>query len=116
MPSGRAALEDQGPALLGQVTAAAGAALALLGPFSAIVSGAGIALLIVGVVLSAPAGRFPGPVMSEWWSVLAFAALAVLCGFGLGFWLSGLGGVVLTAGAVAALTAVFFGTPARPPA
>jgi hypothetical protein len=86
----------------------------LLGPFSDVVSGIGVAVLIVGVVVSAPAGRYPGPVMVEWWSVLAIAALAVLIGFGLAFWLAALGGVILTAGAVVSLAAVFFGTPVRP--
>lgn len=104
-------LEDHGPALAGQIIAGLGAALALLGPFSDVVSGIGVALLIIGVVLSAPAGNQPGPVMVEWWSVLAIAALAVLCGFGLGFWLAAPGGLLLTAGAVTALVAVFLGTP-----
>jgi len=107
-------LEDHGSAFAGQVIAAVGAALSLLGPFSDVVSGVGVAILIVGVVVSAPAGRHPGPVMVEWWSVLAVAALAALIGFGLGFWLSALGGVVLTAGAVTSLAAVFFGAPVRP--
>jgi len=106
-------LEDHGTAVVGQVIAAVGAALALLGPFSDVVSGVGVAVLIVGVIVSAPAGRFPGPVMVEWWSVLAIAALAVLIGFGLAFWLPAVGGVVLTAGAVVALASVFFGTPVR---
>lgn len=106
-------LEDHGPALAGQIIAGIGAALALLGPFSDLLAGIGTAALIFGVVLSAPAGRHPGPVMVEWWSVLAISALVVLCGFGLGFWLTAPGGVLLTAGAVAALAAVFFGTPVR---
>ncbi len=94
--------------------AAFGAALSLLGPFSDVVSGVGVALLIVGTFVAAPAGRHPGPVMVEWWSVLAIAALATLVGFGLGFWLAALGGIVLTAGAVVSLAAVFFGAPVRP--
>ena len=109
-------LEDHGPALVGQVAAGVGAALALLGPFSDVLSGIGVAVLIIGVVLSAPAGGQPGPVLVEWLSILAIAALAVLIGFGLGFWLPALGGVVLTVGAVASLAAVFFGTPAEPQA
>lgn len=112
--SSRSRLEDHGSALVGQIIAAAGAALALLGPFSDVVSGIGVAALIVGVVVSAPAGRHPGPFMVEWWSVLAVAALAVLGGFGLGFWLPAAGGVILTAGAVISLVAVFFGTPVSP--
>jgi len=105
--------EDHRLAFAGQITAAVGAALALLGPFSEVISGIGIAVLILGVILSAPAGNHPGPLMVDWWSVLAIGALVVLVGFGLGFWLSALGGVVLTAGAVAALVAVFFGAPVR---
>lgn len=105
--------EDYRPALAGQVTAGVGAALALLGPFSDVVAGIGVALLILGVVLSAPAGRFPGPHLTDWWSPLALAALVVLAGFGLGFWLAAPGGIVLTLGAVVALTAVFLGTPAE---
>lgn len=93
------------------MTAGLGATLALFGPFSDVVSGIGVALLIVGVILSAPAGRHPGPLMVEWWSLLAVAAIVVLAGFGLGFWISALGGVVLTLGSLAALVAVFFGTP-----
>ena len=91
--------------------AGAGAALALLGPFSEVVSGIGIGLLIIGVVLSAPAGNQPGPVIEGWWTILAIAALATLIGFGLSFWIPPLGGIVLTAAAVTSLTAVFFGSP-----
>jgi hypothetical protein len=107
-------LENHRSALAGQVIAAIGAALSLLGPISDVIAGIGVAVLIIGVVVSAPAGRHPGPVMVEWWSVLAIAALAALIGFGLGFWLSALGGIILTAGAVVSLAAVFFGTPVRP--
>lgn len=110
----RTVLEDHGTELAGQIVAGIGAAIALLGPFSDVVAGVGVAVLIVGVVLSAPAGRHPGPVMVEWWSILAIAAVAVLAGFGLAFWLPALGGIVLTAGAVVALTAVVFGTPVHP--
>jgi len=127
----------------GRILAGLGAVLALLGPFSLAVAGAGVVILVVGVLFSAPvAGRpFAGPsarpqpatpdaatpdaatslpsgrqgfvILAEWWSVLAIAALATLIGFGLGFWLPALGGIVLTAGAVASLVAVFFGTPVQ---
>lgn len=106
--------EDHRPALAGQYIAGFGAALALLGPFSEVVAGIGVATLILGVVLSAPIGQFPGPHLAEWWSPLAVATLAVLAGFGLAFWLAAPGGILLTAGAVVALAAVFLGTPARP--
>jgi hypothetical protein len=102
-------LEDIGPALAGQCCAAVGAVLALLGPFSTVVSGIGVALLILGVVLSAPEAKQPGPVLADWWNPLALGALACLIGFGLAFWIAAPGGVILTAGAIAALTAVFLG-------
>ncbi|HMY25347.1 MAG TPA: hypothetical protein PLB47_03915 [Solirubrobacterales bacterium] len=111
---GHLRLADHGPALAGQIAAGLGAALALLGPFSDVIAGIGVAILIIGVVLAAPAGRQPGPVMAEWWSVLALAALATLIGYGLAFWLPAPGGVLLTIGAVTSLAAVFFGTPAQP--
>lgn len=103
--------EAIGPAFAGQLIAGAGSILALLGPFSDVVAGVGIAMLIAGVVISAPAGGDPGPVLSDWWSPLAVAALVALAGFGLGFWLPGLGGIVLTGGAVVALASVCFGSP-----
>lgn len=78
------------------------------------VSGIGVAILIVGVVVSAPAARIPGPVLVEWWPILSLAALVTLIGFGLGFWLATPGGVVLALGAVTALGAVFFGASAKP--
>lgn len=106
--------EGLGPAVAGQLIAGAGALLSLLGPFSEVISGIGVASLIFGVVLSASAGRHPGPFMVEWWTFLAVGALAVLIGFGLGFWLTALGGVILTAGAVTSLAAVFFGSPVEP--
>ena len=39
---------------------------------------------------------------------------ATLIGFGLAFWLSAIGGVILTIGAIVSLVAVFFGTPVSP--
>lgn len=81
----------------------------MLGPFSDVISGVGVGVLILGVVLAAPAGGESGPVLSDWWTPLALGALACLIGFGLGFWLTALGGVVLTAGAVVSLLSVFFG-------
>lgn len=47
--------------------------------------------------------------LKDWWTPLALGALACLIGFGLSFWIAAIGGVVLTAGAVTCLAAVFFG-------
>ncbi len=95
----------------GQLIAGFGAALALLGPFADWLAGAGVFILILGVVIAAPAGRHPGPFMVEWWSVAAIGALACLIGFGLTFVLAWLGGMILVAGAVAALISVGLGSP-----
>lgn len=97
--------------LAGQLIAGLGAGIALLGPFADWVAGAGVLILIVGVIVAAPAGRHPGPFMVEWWSVAAIGALACLIGFGLGFVLAWLGGLVLVAGAVTALVAIGLGSP-----
>ncbi len=83
--------------------------LALLGPFSNVVAGIGVAILILGVILSTPGGGEAGPVLEDWWTPFAISALACLIGFGLAFWIAALGGVVLTIGAVVALVSVFFG-------
>lgn len=101
----------RGAGLAGQLTAGLGAALALLGPFADWIAGAGVFILVLGVVIAAPAGRHPGPFMVEWWSVAAIGALACLIGFGLTFAVAWLGGIVLVAGAVAALVAIGLGTP-----
>jgi len=64
------------------------------------------------VVVAAPIAGRPGPYLAEWWAVTAVAALAALVGFGLGFAVGWLGGLVLTAAAVVALVALVLGTPA----
>lgn len=97
----------------GQLIGGVGAALALLGPVAGWLAGAGAFVLILGVVVAAPVGSHPGPFLAEWWAVMAIAALACLIGFGLGFVVGWLGGLVLVAGAVTALVAVALGTPAE---
>lgn len=96
----------------GQLIAGTGAVLALLGPFSDWLAGAGAFILVLGVVLAAPVASRPGPHMDGWWAVCAVAALAALAGFGLGFVAGWLGGIVLTGAAVTALVAIALGTPA----
>lgn len=96
----------------GQLVGGCGAVLALLGPFSVWLSGAGAFILILGVVLAAPVANSPGPYLDGWWAVTGIAALACLVGFGLGFVIGWLGGLLLVAGAVTALVALGLGTPA----
>ncbi len=112
-PSSSTSSSVRGAGFAGQLIAGLGAALALLGPFADWVAGAGVFILILGVVVSAPAGRHPGPFMVEWWSVAAIGALACLIGFGLTFVIAWLGGMILVAGAVAALVSVGLGSPVQ---
>ncbi len=96
---------------VGQLTAGAGALLALLSPLWFPLAGVGLALLVLGVVLSAPSARSRGPYLQEWWTALALSALVCLVGFGLELVLPVVGGVLLTVGGAAALAAVGLGTP-----
>lgn len=98
----------------GQLLAGLGATLALFGPFATWLAGTGVFLLVLGAVVAAPIAGCPGPYMANWWSVVAIAALACLIGFGLGFVVGWLGGLILVTGSVSALVAIGLGTPAGP--
>jgi len=95
----------------GQILAGIGAILTLLGPFALALSAAGIACLLLGVIISAPQARHSGPFMVEWWTVLAVATLVCLVGFAVAFGVPGVGGVLSAGGAVVALVAVGLGAP-----
>lgn len=105
----RANLREAGFA--GQLIAALGAVLALLGSFGSGFLLAGTSCLIIGIVVAAPDARKPGPYLDEWWAVLAAAGLLCLAGFGLSYWVIGLGGILTAAAAVIALIAVALGAP-----
>lgn len=105
----RSSLRD--PGFAGQLLSGAGALLVLLGSFGVGFVGAGVGCLIVGVVVSAPYARNPGPFMAEWWTVLAVAAFICLAGFVIAFAVVPLGGIVSAAGAIVALVAVALGSP-----
>lgn len=95
----------------GQLTCGAGAMLALLSPIWLPLAGAGLALLVLGVILSAPSARDRGPYMEQWWNAIALSSLVCLAGVGLELLLPVVGGILLTAGGVAVLVAVALGTP-----
>lgn len=94
----------------GQIIAGVGAAFVLLGPFGTAFAATGLALMLVGVIISAPHARQPGPFLVEWWTVLAVATMVCLVGFALGFAVDA-AGIVSAAGAIAALIAVGLGSP-----
>ena len=95
----------------GQLIAALGAVLALLGPFGSGFLLAGAGCLAVGVIVAAPDARKPGPYLAEWWAVMAAGGLLCVAGYGLSFASEGLGGILAAIGAVVALVAVVLGSP-----
>ncbi len=75
---------------------------------------AGVALMLLGVVVAAPYARMSGPFLDEWWMTLAALTLVCLCGFAAELFLPFVGGVLLTAGGVAALVVLGLSTPPQP--
>lgn len=66
--------------------------------------------MLVGVIITAPQARHPGPFMVDWWTVLAIGTLIAMVGFALGF-ANAAAGIVAAAGAIVALVAVGLGSP-----
>ena len=97
--------------LVGQLTAGVGATLALLSPIWFPLAGAGMLLLVLGVIVSAPSARDRGPYMEQWWNAIAFASLVCLAGFGLGLIVPVVGRVLLTVGGVLVLIVVALASP-----
>jgi len=97
--------------LVGQAIAGLGAVLCLLFAFGIALPAAGIACLILGVIIASPHGRHPGPYMTDWWTVLAISALVCLVGFAFQYVSEVPGNILLALGAVAALVAIALGTP-----
>jgi hypothetical protein len=90
------------------LVAAAGAVLMLLGVLGATVNLIGLAALLLGTVLTAPAGRLPG---NGWWSLLAAGAALALIGALLSLATDAVGGLVGLLGGVAVLAGAAFGFP-----
>ena len=100
---------------VGQLVVGCGALSVLLSPIWLPLAGAGVALMLLGVVVSAPEARNSGPYLEQWWTALGIAALICLVGFVLELLVPVAGGVLMTVGGVAALLAVGLGTPPRVP-
>ncbi|MCO5315891.1 MAG: hypothetical protein M9938_07000 [Solirubrobacterales bacterium] len=98
----------------GQLIAGAGATLALLGPVADWLAGIGVFTLILGVIVAAPVASNPGPYLDNWWPTIAVAGLICLIGFGLGFVVGWLGGLLLVGGGVTVLVTLFLGSPPKP--
>jgi hypothetical protein len=91
-----------------------GSLLALLSPVWLPLAAAGSALMVLGVVVSAPEARQSGRYLEQWWTAMGLASLVCLIGFGLELVLPVAGGILLSAGGVVGLLAVALGTPPRP--
>ena len=92
------------------ILAAAGAVMILLGILGTPADLIGLAAILLGTVLSAPAGRAPG---SGWWSLLAAGAALSVLGALLALASEGVGGLVALIGGVAVLAGSAFGFPER---
>jgi hypothetical protein len=90
-----------------------GSLLVLLSPIWLPLAGAGVVLMLLGVVVSAPEARNSGPYLEQWWTALGVAALVCLVGFVLELAVPVVGGVLLVIGGVATLLVVGLGTPPR---
>ena len=90
--------------------AGAGAVVILLGVLGTAAGIAGLAAIVIGTVLTAPAGRRPG---NGWWSLLAVGMVLSLLGALLALAADSVGGLVALVGGIVVVTGVAFGFPSR---
>lgn len=90
--------------------AAAGAVVILLGVLGTGADVAGLAAIVVGTVLAAPAGRREG---NGWWSLLAAGSVLSVLGALLSLATDSVGGLVALIGGIVVITGAAFGFPSR---
>lgn len=90
--------------------AAAGAVVILLGVLGTGADVAGLAAIVVGTVLTAPAGRREG---NGWWSLLAAGSVLSVLGALLSLATDSVGGLVALIGGIIVITGAAFGFPSR---
>ncbi len=90
--------------------AAAGAVVILLGVLGTGADVAGLAAIVVGTVLTAPAGRREG---NGWWSLLAAGSVLSVLGALLSLATDSVGGLVALIGGIVVITGAAFGFPSR---
>jgi hypothetical protein len=88
--------------------AGAGAVVVLLGVLGTAADLAGLGAIILGTILTAPAGRRDG---NGWWSLLAAGALLSLLGAMLALVTDSVGGLVALLGGIVVITGAAFGFP-----
>jgi hypothetical protein len=92
------------------IAAGGGAVLMLLGVLGTTANLIGLALVLLGTVLTAPAARGDG---NRWWSLLAAGAALAAVGALLSLATDAVGGLVTLIGGVMVLAASAFGFPSR---
>jgi len=92
------------------IAAGVGSVLMLLGVLGTTVNLIGLGLILLAVVLTAPAARADG---SGWWSLLATGAVLSAVGALLSIATDAVGGLVTLIGGVIVLAAAAFGFPSR---
>lgn len=95
---------------LALLLAAAGAVVILLGVLGTGADVAGLAAIVVGTVLTAPAGRREG---NGWWSLLAAGSVLSVLGALLSLATDSVGGLVALIGGIVVITGAAFGFPSR---
>lgn len=90
--------------------AAAGAVLIMLGLLGTAANLAGLAGVIVGTVLAAPAGRGPG---GGWWTLMGAGAALSVAGAVLSLATESVGGLIALIGGVAVVAGAAIGYPLR---
>ncbi len=90
--------------------AGAGAVAILLGVLGTAADVAGLGAIVLGTVLTAPAGRGEG---NGWWSLLASGAVLSVLGALLSLATDSVGGLVALIGGIVVLVGVAFGYPTR---
>lgn len=91
--------------------AGAGAVVILLGILGTAAGVAGLVAIVLGTILTAPAGRRPG---NGWWSLLATGAVLSILGALLALAADSVGGLVALIGGIVVITGAAFGFPSRP--
>lgn len=95
---------------LALLLAGAGAVVVLLGVLGTGADMAGLAAIVVGTVLTAPAGRREG---NGWWSLLAAGMFLSVLGALLALATDSVGGLVALVGGIVVVTGAAFGFPIR---
>lgn len=99
-------------AVVGMWSVVVGGVLGCLSPVGTVPLVLGVALIILGTVVSAPDAGRPGTIIEQWWTVLAVASLVALVGAGLGIVSGGLALVLVVPASLVALVTAGLTVPA----